>query len=163
MAIATFSVPVDIPWRRIAFSRDMMDKIACESYLPGGTLLSLCSNTSHLRISSRLMTRFTSQASRILVDLRKRHRAVLRLLLVAFLGAPVFSTISCGASRASDWMFIGPAPSVDNEAVSNGYIENTSGRITGIAAHPTGVGTIYVAAAGGGCGKRLTGVRPGLP
>src|SRR5437660_621835 len=34
MAIATFSVPVDIPWKRIAFSRDMMDKIACDRELP---------------------------------------------------------------------------------------------------------------------------------
>jgi hypothetical protein len=46
---------------------------------------------------------------------------------------------------------------VDNEAVSNGYIENTSGRITGIAAHPTGVSTIYVAAAGGGVWKTTDG------
>ena len=106
----------------------------------------------------RLLTSgFTVQASRILIDLRKRHRAVLRLLLVASLGAPVFSTINCVAPRASDWTFIGPAPSVDNEAVSNGYIENTSGRITGIAAHPTGVSTIYVAAAGGGVWKTTDG------
>jgi hypothetical protein len=34
MAITTFSLPVDIPWRRIAFSRDMMDKVACDRELP---------------------------------------------------------------------------------------------------------------------------------
>lgn len=34
MAIATFSVPIDIPWHRIAFSRDMMDKVACDRKLP---------------------------------------------------------------------------------------------------------------------------------
>jgi len=30
MAIATFSLPVDIPWQRIAFSEDMIDPIACD-------------------------------------------------------------------------------------------------------------------------------------
>src|SRR5262245_53333643 len=100
---------------------------------------------------------FTVQASRILIDPRKRHRAVLRLLLVASLGAPVFSTIICVASRASDWTFIEPAPSVDNQAVSSGYIEDTSGRITGIAAHPTNASIIYVATAGGGVWKTTDG------
>ncbi|MGC4044769.1 MAG: PASTA domain-containing protein [Armatimonas sp.] len=34
MAISTFSLPIDIPWRRIAFSQDMMDKVACDRELP---------------------------------------------------------------------------------------------------------------------------------
>jgi hypothetical protein len=34
MTISTFSVPIDIPWRRIAFSEDMMDKVACDRELP---------------------------------------------------------------------------------------------------------------------------------
>src|SRR5687767_6722899 len=34
MAISTFSVPIDIPWQRIAFSDDMMDKVACDRELP---------------------------------------------------------------------------------------------------------------------------------
>lgn len=34
MSIATFSLPVDIPWRRIAFSQDMMDPVACDRNLP---------------------------------------------------------------------------------------------------------------------------------
>jgi photosystem II stability/assembly factor-like uncharacterized protein len=55
------------------------------------------------------------------------------------------------------WTFMGPAPSVNNEAVSTGYIEDTSGRITAIAAHPTEVGTVYIAAAGGGVWKTTNG------
>jgi hypothetical protein len=34
MTITTFGVPVDIPWRRIAFSEDMLDKTACDRTLP---------------------------------------------------------------------------------------------------------------------------------
>jgi hypothetical protein len=34
MSIATFSLPIDIPWRRIAFSEDMMDLKACNRELP---------------------------------------------------------------------------------------------------------------------------------
>src|SRR6266516_2241106 len=34
MTIATFSVPIDIPWQRIAFSEDMMDRLACDRELP---------------------------------------------------------------------------------------------------------------------------------
>lgn len=34
MTIATFSLPIDIPWQRIAFSKDMMDKVACDRELP---------------------------------------------------------------------------------------------------------------------------------
>lgn len=34
MSITTFSLPVDIPWRRIAFSEDMIDQQACDRNLP---------------------------------------------------------------------------------------------------------------------------------
>jgi hypothetical protein len=34
MSIATFSLPIDIPWQRIAFSEDMMDEVACDRELP---------------------------------------------------------------------------------------------------------------------------------
>lgn len=34
MAITTFSLPIDIPWRRIAFSSDMIDRVACDRSLP---------------------------------------------------------------------------------------------------------------------------------
>lgn len=34
MTISTFSLPIDIPWRRIAFSSDMMDEVACDRILP---------------------------------------------------------------------------------------------------------------------------------
>lgn len=34
MTIATFSLPVDIPWQRIAFSEDMIDPVACDRRLP---------------------------------------------------------------------------------------------------------------------------------
>jgi photosystem II stability/assembly factor-like uncharacterized protein len=59
--------------------------------------------------------------------------------------------------NASSWTFIGPAPNVDNEQHTTGYTENTSGRITAIAAHPTDPNTIYIAAASGGVWKTLDG------
>jgi hypothetical protein len=34
MTVATFSLPIDIPWQRIAFSEDMIDLIACNRSLP---------------------------------------------------------------------------------------------------------------------------------
>lgn len=34
MADEKLAVPTDIPWQRIAFSRDMMDKVACDRELP---------------------------------------------------------------------------------------------------------------------------------
>ena len=34
MTITTFSLPVDIPWKRIAFSEDMIDPVACDRKLP---------------------------------------------------------------------------------------------------------------------------------
>src|SRR5713101_4426685 len=52
------------------------------------------------------------------------------------------------------WTFIGPAPNVDHDP-STGYIENASGRVTGIAADPTDPNTIYIAAAGGGVWKSI--------
>ena len=30
MAITTFSLPIDIPWQRIALSHDMIDRVACD-------------------------------------------------------------------------------------------------------------------------------------
>src|SRR5713226_4400383 len=104
-----------------------------------------------------LMSGVIVQASRILTGLRKRHRAVSRLLLVAYVGVISFATTPQLEAQAIGWTSIGPAPSVDNEVVSTGYIENTSGRITAIAAHPTEVNTIYVAAAGGGVWKTTDG------
>jgi photosystem II stability/assembly factor-like uncharacterized protein len=92
-----------------------------------------------------------------LTGLRKRYRAVSRLLLVAYVGVTFFATTTHVEAQAIGWTSIGPAPSVDNEVVSTGYIENTSGRITAIAAHPTEVNTIYVAAAGGGVWKTIDG------
>jgi hypothetical protein len=41
MAITTFSLPVDIPWQRIAFSQDMMNKVACDRALPPRWLSSI--------------------------------------------------------------------------------------------------------------------------
>lgn len=34
MTIANFSAPVDTPWKRIAFSEDIMVKVACDRSLP---------------------------------------------------------------------------------------------------------------------------------
>ncbi|WP_327097152.1 PASTA domain-containing protein [Nocardia vinacea] len=34
MTITSLSLPVDIPWKRIAFSQDMMDQFACDRSLP---------------------------------------------------------------------------------------------------------------------------------
>jgi hypothetical protein len=48
------------------------------------------------------------------------------------------------------WTFLGPAPS------GTGTTAN-SGRITGIAAHPTDANTIYIATAGGGVWKTING------
>jgi len=53
---------------------------------------------------------------------------------------------------AGTWTSIGPGPL--NSSGSNG---NVSGRITGIAAHPTDPNTIYIATAGGGVWKTTNG------
>lgn len=47
----------------------------------------------------------------------------------------------------SSWVPIGPAPTVNG---LTDYTEPASGRITGVAAHPTNPNVIYIAAAGGG-------------
>jgi hypothetical protein len=54
--------------------------------------------------------------------------------------------------NVSSWTPIGPAP-----LAAGGSNGNVSGRITGIAAHPTDPNTIYVAAAGGGVWKTING------
>jgi len=81
----------------------------------------------------------------------------LRLLNVAYFALIFFAKTTHVEAQAIGWTSIGPAPSVDNEVVSTGYIENTSGRITAIAAHPTDVDIIYIAAAGGGVWKTTDG------
>jgi photosystem II stability/assembly factor-like uncharacterized protein len=56
--------------------------------------------------------------------------------------------------NSSSWTPIGPAPIVNGERPGNGPV---SGRIVGIAAHPTIANTIYVATAGGGVWKTTDG------
>jgi photosystem II stability/assembly factor-like uncharacterized protein len=52
------------------------------------------------------------------------------------------------------WTAIGPAPITNGQRPGGGPV---SGRIAGIAAHPTDVNTIYIAAAGGGVWKTSDG------
>src|SRR5262245_28719475 len=52
------------------------------------------------------------------------------------------------------WTPIGPAPLVNG---LTDYTENTSGRLTGVAADPADPNTLYVAAAGGGVWKTTDG------
>ena len=56
------------------------------------------------------------------------------------------------ALNSSSWSLIGPGP-----VASGGANGNISGRITGIAAHPTDANTIYVTPAGGGVWKTTNG------
>ena len=63
--------------------------------------------------------------------------------------APLLPTIQLSTTA---WTPIGPTPL--NSATASG---NVSGRLTGIAAHPTDVNTIYVAPAGGGVWKTTNG------
>jgi len=65
------------------------------------------------------------------------------------LQAPLLPTIQLDTTA---WTAIGPAPL--NSATFTG---NVSGRITGVAAHPTDANTIYVAPAGGGVWKTTNG------
>src|SRR5215831_9303331 len=65
------------------------------------------------------------------------------------LQAPLLPTIQLSTVA---WTAIGPAPL--NSATTTG---NVSGRITGVAAHPTDANTIYVAPAGGGVWKTTNG------
>ncbi len=114
-----------------------------------------------------------------LTRLRKRY-IIWGALLAALSSVILFATSTNLGAQAIcfiplnpiSWTCIGPAPAIDNDVVSTGYIENTSGRITAIAAHPTDVNTIYVAAAGGGVWKttdrgsnwtRLTDDQPLVP
>src|SRR6266566_4228373 len=53
--------------------------------------------------------------------------------------------------NSSSWTAIGPAPLGSSPAFAN------SGRIAGVAAHPTDPNTIYIAAAGGGVWKTTNG------
>jgi len=52
------------------------------------------------------------------------------------------------------WTSLGPAPIVNGQRPGSGPV---SGRLTGIAAHPTDPNTIYIAAAGGGVWKTTNG------
>jgi hypothetical protein len=58
------------------------------------------------------------------------------------------------APLANVWTAIGPAPITNGQRPGGGPV---SGRITGVAADPTDVNTIYVAAAGGGVWKTTDG------
>jgi photosystem II stability/assembly factor-like uncharacterized protein len=60
------------------------------------------------------------------------------------------------------WTELGPAPGVDHDP-STGYVENTSGRITGIAADPNDSNSIYIASAGGGVWKTMDGGSNWMP
>jgi hypothetical protein len=56
--------------------------------------------------------------------------------------------------NAATWTPVGPAPAVNGRTT---FVEDTSGRITAIAGHPTDPNVIYVAAAGGGVWKTTDG------
>jgi len=56
--------------------------------------------------------------------------------------------------NAVSWTPIGPAPTVNG---NTDYIENASGRIAALAAHPTDPNVIYIGAAGGGVWKTTDG------
>ena len=56
--------------------------------------------------------------------------------------------------NSTSWTFLGAAPLVN---VSTNYCENTTGRITAIAAHPTDANLLYVASASGGIWKTTDG------
>jgi photosystem II stability/assembly factor-like uncharacterized protein len=55
------------------------------------------------------------------------------------------------------WTPIGPAPTVNGQTGPRAFLENTSGRITAIVAHPTDPNVIYIGAAGGGVWKTIDG------
>jgi photosystem II stability/assembly factor-like uncharacterized protein len=54
----------------------------------------------------------------------------------------------------SSWTPVGPAPAVNGFTT---FIENVTGRITGLAAHPTDPNTLYIASAGGGVWRTTNG------
>jgi photosystem II stability/assembly factor-like uncharacterized protein len=72
------------------------------------------------------------------------------------------------AAQASDppvvnqisWRPLGPAPST--QGLTN-YTEDSSGRISALAAHPMDANTLYVAAAGGGVWKTIDGGNTWVP
>jgi photosystem II stability/assembly factor-like uncharacterized protein len=110
-----------------------------------------------------LTSRITARAGSFLEWLRKPRRAALTLAFGASVIATSSAMVAHIKAQAIDpnapvgWTFMGPAPSLDNDVLSTGYIENTSGRIVGIAAHPTNAGAIYVAAASGGVWETVDG------
>ncbi|MFM7150446.1 MAG: S8 family serine peptidase, partial [Gemmataceae bacterium] len=58
------------------------------------------------------------------------------------------------------WTMVGPAPITDAQVPGSGV---ASGRLTGIAAHPTNANIIYVASAGGGVWRTVNGGRNWSP
>lgn len=64
------------------------------------------------------------------------------------------------------WTPIGPAPTVNGECAGSpctDYLDDASGRIVGIAAHPGNANIIYLAAAGGGVWKTGDGGATWIP
>lgn len=68
--------------------------------------------------------------------------------------AQAFAPVLSPSLSSSSWTSLGPAPIVNGQRPGNGPV---SGRLTGIAAHPTDANTIYVTAAGGGVWKTIDG------
>ncbi len=65
--------------------------------------------------------------------------------------AQATQTLDLISLSSSNWTPIGPAP------LSESKFNSVSGRVTGIAAHPTDANTIYLSAAGGGVWKTTNG------
>ena len=94
--------------------------------------------------------------------LRKHNYIVSGALLAALLSVIFFATSTNLEAQAVGsiplssvtWTPIGPAPTVNGRT---DYIENASGRIAALAAHPTDPSIIYIAAAGGGVWKTTDG------
>ncbi|HWG21331.1 MAG TPA: hypothetical protein VG225_12445, partial [Terracidiphilus sp.] len=70
--------------------------------------------------------------------------------------APTNSPGPSGSLNASSWTAIGPA-SLNNNGFNSVSVDDTSGRVTGIAADPNDANVLYVAAAGGGVWKTTDG------
>jgi photosystem II stability/assembly factor-like uncharacterized protein len=76
---------------------------------------------------------------------------------VPLLAAPAGAAPSLPVLRTQPvqtWIPIGPAPTLPG---STTYLENASGRITGVAAHPLDPQTLFVATAGGGVWRTRDG------
>jgi uncharacterized repeat protein (TIGR01451 family) len=96
---------------------------------------------------------------------RKSNFRIVKVSTVAVL-AIIFATLAGAQNTAirdiqpfltlssTTWTPLGPAPISNGQRPGNGP---TSGRINGIAAHPTDPNTLYVAAAGGGVWKTTNG------